>query len=93
MRGTHEVAGPLGPAVDALLTHAIDAFLGPGTGDHSSLQVLLGHALLSLACCLVIFVASTVLSPMFFSGAMAALEPYERKVWHSNMAGGIRTRT
>ena len=91
MGGTHEVAGPLGPAVDALLTYAIDACLGPGTGDHSSLQVLLGHALLSLACCLVIFIASTILSPMLFSGAIRALEPFERKVWHTNMAGGIRT--
>jgi hypothetical protein len=75
--------GPMGPAVDALVDRALT--LAFGAGDRPALAIFFHHALLALAMCACIFVASKALSPRLFGDALAKLEPFERKIWHTNM--------
>ena len=75
--------GPMGPVVDALVDRALT--LAFGAGDRPALAIFFHHALLALAMCACIFVASKALSPRLFGDALAKLEPFERKIWHTNM--------
>ena len=81
--------GPMGPAVDALVDRALT--LAFGAGDRPALAIFFHHALLALAMCACIFVASKALSPRLFGDALAKLEPFERKIWHTNMVTFLPT--
>jgi len=48
-------------------------------------EVLVAHALLSLSCCIAVFILSNIASPLIFSNTFGKLLPYERKIWHTNM--------
>ena len=77
-------AGPLGAVVDGLVATALDRVFGPGPNT-VALGVFFHHALLALLMCLGVFFASKALSPRLFGDALAKLEPFERKIWHTNM--------
>lgn len=82
--------GPLGEAVDGFVTDTLKRVLEKTGGGEVSqvflpLRIFFNYALLALLICAAVFVASTVLSPILFRSAMAKLEPFERKIWHTNM--------
>lgn len=75
--------GPMGPMVDEIVDRALTfAF---GTGDRPALAIFFHHALLALVMCACIFVLSKLASPRLFGKALAKLEPFEQKIWHTNM--------
>ena len=75
--------GPLGAAVDDLVKTALtNAF---GAGDDVALQIFGNYAVFSVVLCLGIFIASKVFSPILFKSALSKLEPFEQKIWHTNM--------
>ena len=75
--------GPMGPMVDAAVDRALSLAFGPGA--RPALAIFFHHALLALSVCLLIFVLSKLLSPRLFRKALSKLEPFERKIWHTNM--------
>ena len=75
--------GPMGPLVDTLVSRALEAVFG--AGERVALEIFFHHALLALTLCLGIFIASKVVSPVLFGKTLAKLEPFERKIWHTNM--------
>ena len=75
--------GPRGPLVDTLVSRALEAVFG--AGERVALEIFFHHALLALTLCLGIFIASKVVSPVLFGKTLAKLEPFERKIWHTNM--------
>lgn len=84
--------GPLGSAVDDLVKAALTSVLGAENGgDNVALQIFFNYALLSLVLCLAIFATSKIFSPIVWRSAMSKLEPFEQKIWHTNMVTFLPT--
>ena len=83
--------GPLGSAVDDLVKAALTHVLGGGDADNVALVIFFNYALLSLVLCLTIFASSKVLSPILWRSALSKLEPFEQKIWHTNMVTFLPT--
>ena len=81
--------GPMGPMVDAAVDRALSLAFGPGA--RPALAIFFHPALLALSVCLLIFVLSKLLSPRLFRKALSKLEPFERKIWHTNMVTFLPT--